>query len=211
MRLKFVNPLLAHPMEVDAEHKDDANVPVVVTPWSPWSETALVSRQREFFLTGANAAAQTVTVEIFATSLGQRVVKRFSGVAPGTTIGGLASVEVANPLTGLKEMRQVDFSTGAIALEFDFSNRIVTPAGIERSDTEMIFFNREGALQRRSKYFDETSEQYKAMRGEADVTATRAAPPEMAPGGNVRPGRRQRPDVPPDEMPPGEMPPPEWR
>ncbi|NBB96343.1 MAG: hypothetical protein GVY16_11475 [Planctomycetes bacterium] len=206
MRLKFINPLLANPQEVNPENKADATVPFVATDWSPWSEPVALDQQREFYVTGANEAAGTITVDIFATTLNQRVRRRFSGIAPGTMIGHEADVEVINPVDGQTIRRAVDFSTGAIALQFDFRKRITTAAGIERSDTDMVFLSRNGTLERRSKYLDENSQAYQALKKQAEMTAGGVEPEAPEQPDRDAPRRRRpaggRPNVPPDWIPP---------
>lgn len=167
MRLKFVNPLLGHPGETDPEHKDAASVPIVTTQWSPWSEPIEAEQVREFYVTGDNRSQNTVTVTVFGKAFGQRVMKRFSGIRPGTTIGETAKVDVINPKTQEIVERDVDFSTDAIAMQFDFSIKVVTSSGITREDTEMVFLNQAGQLEQRSKYVDSDSRRYAMLLQEA--------------------------------------------
>ncbi len=181
MRLTFVNPLLTYPQEVDAEHKEDANVPTVQTPWSPWSDPVRVEQLREFYITGDNPSLNTVTVTIFTTSLGQPVMQRFSGITPGTIIGETAKVNVYNPKTEAVEEREVDFATGAIAMEFDFENRVETASGIERRDTAMVFYNNTGHLHRRSMYSDSQDSRYQQLLADAERAAEMIEPEKPRP------------------------------
>lgn len=194
MRLTFVNPLLTYPQEVDAEHKEDANVPTVQTPWSPWSDPVRVEQLREFYITGDNPSLNTVTVTIFTTSLGQPVMQRFSGITPGTIIGETAKVNVYNPKTEAVEEREVDFATGAIAMEFDFENRVETASGIERRDTAMVFYNNTGHLHRRSMYSDSQDSRYQQLLADAEQAAKKIEPerPSMPRRRQGEPGRKSR-------------------
>jgi hypothetical protein len=181
MRLTFVNPLLTYPQEVDAEHKEDANVPTVQTPWSPWSDPVRVEQLREFYITGDNPSLNSVTVTIFTTSLGQPVMQRFSGIKPGTVIGEMAKVDVYNPKTQAVEEREVDFTTGAIAMDFDFENRVESASGIERRDTAMVFYNYDGQINRRSMYSDSKDTRYQQLLADAEQAASRIEPERPRP------------------------------
>ena len=155
-------------MHVD--HKADAKVLSVHTPWSDWSTGMSVQREMEFFVSGAMTNKKELTVTVFTKCLGQRVKAPFK-VVEGGTIGGEAEVKVTNLSSNELETRKVKFHTGAIAVQFDFKKKVITAAGISRATAEMIFLDVDGNLRSRIEYFDKKDNLFNSLKDEADKTA----------------------------------------
>jgi hypothetical protein len=142
LRLKLLNPLLA--FETSVSDPNDAAVPGVVTPWSEWSDLVAVPQATEFFLVGSFPAQGSVRVAVFSRALGQQVMETFS-VVQGQSIGQSKEIELAHPAQEGKVSKvPVDFATGAIAVEFDFSKSI----GARRTAVEMLYLDERGQLRR---------------------------------------------------------------
>jgi hypothetical protein len=134
--IKFLNPLLSFDNVVtDPSFAATASV---TTPFSEWSDPVEVPQSTEFFLTGAGEARGRVTV--FARSTGQQVKERFT-VVPGQSIGEVKNIPLTNPADGSVGEVPVDFSTGAIVVQFN-----VTRTG-GRAVVEMLYLDEKGNLQ----------------------------------------------------------------
>ncbi|MCJ7544476.1 MAG: hypothetical protein MUP47_07935, partial [Phycisphaerae bacterium] len=134
--VKFLNPLLGFDNTVT--DPNFAAVASVATPFSEWSKEVEVPQSTEFFLTGASESRGRVTV--FARSTGQQVKERFT-VAPGQSIGQIKNIPLTNPADGTVGEVPVDFTTGAIVVQFN-----VTRTG-GRPVVEMLYLDEKGNLQ----------------------------------------------------------------
>jgi hypothetical protein len=225
-RVRFVNPLITQTKYVNEERPEDARQLAVASPWSDWSQPISVQRDIRFFLTGANPLQRRVTVTIFSTYLGQRVEHRIGNVEPGQEIREQAEVTVYDPITGQPKKADVQFETGAVAIEFDFNREVPTPSGrVRRDGVEMVYLDNEGQLRsrlmtrdRNSATFTELSEQAEQARRRVEPTRQRRSILERREERRRnRPDRRGGPDQPgqfpggPEGFPgqmPGEMMPP---
>jgi hypothetical protein len=172
-RMVFANPLLTYEKDVEEENRRDAYVPSVRTKWSEWSEPVCVKRDVEFFVTGA-MPRKSITVTVFTKWMDQCLKDSISRITPGQRIRGSWKKKVLNPVTGelMKDEDgqdfTIDFDTGAVAIKFDFDQRIQTGPDHEQDDVELIYLDPEGQLRSRSLYRDCRSEKYKELKAEAD-------------------------------------------
>ncbi len=216
-RVVMVNPLLA---QRGQGLVDDPNLLArqeVASPWSEWSEPVSVPNPTEFFVTGMNQMSGEVSVSVFFSAMGQTVKQTFS-IAPGEQIGGRRKVKVLVPPVTEQgvyavEQRELDFSTGYRALEFDFGARILTTGMFEKETVKMVARSPVGGLITRLRAVDEDKETYRELRDRSksdelrvrNVEAGReldAPPPERKVPERPerpRPGRR-RPYPPDDEL-----------
>jgi hypothetical protein len=194
IRYAFVNPLLTWDEVVHADHKADAAVLEVLTPWSNWSTPKSVQQEMKFFVTGANPNREELTVTVFARCLGQWVKAPFK-VTAGGSIGGQSDVKVTNLASRKLESRKVRFFTGAIAVELDFKKKVATAAGITRETAEMVYLDIDGALHSRTRYFDENNPTYKdKLLKLAEMTERGELPPAESIPERVKPNVR-RPSI----------------
>lgn len=135
LAVKFLNPLLGFDNVV--RDPSYAATPWIPTPFSPWSDPVEIPQSTEFFLAGASETQGRVTV--FTRSTGQQVKERFT-VVPGQSIGGVKNIELTNPADQTVGNVPVDFSTGAIAVQFN----IIRTTG--RSLVEMLYLDEKGDL-----------------------------------------------------------------
>ena len=142
IRLVLANPLLTYTQDV--AKPADATVPVVRTPWSEWSDEVSVPRETEFFIVGSGG--DRARVKIYVRSLGQRVSQTFD-VAQGQSIGYLVRKNVNNPVTNKLMPRDVDFSTGVVAVEVNTAKSIQR-GPVTRSTTEILYLDDKGQLKR---------------------------------------------------------------
>jgi len=135
-RLVLVSPLLMQ----DGAVKDapDAAEPFVTSPWSDWSAEVSIARTARFFVTGAFAGKKQLTVTVFTQSLGQWVSQKFS-IRAGEPIGGVENKVVVNPATAKEVAMDVNFSTGAVAVDIDFAKQILSRTGRPRLSQELIY------------------------------------------------------------------------
>jgi len=170
VRLVLLNPLLTY--DTDVKNRAEAAVASVMTPPSQWSDPVFVPKAAEMFLTGSSPSQGTVRVTVFALRLGNRVKRSFT-VAGGQPIGTkVKPIKVINPATGEVEEVEVDFSTGAVAVDFDFDKRILK-GNISRRTVEMLYLD-DGELGMRIRGVDEDSERYKQLVKEAKRAAAAA-------------------------------------
>lgn len=176
--VKVLNPLLGF----DNMVKDPsfASAPWIPTPFSPWSEAVEVPQSTEFFLTGAGEAQGRVTV--FTRSTGQQVKERFS-VVPGQSIGGVKNIELTNPADQSVGNVPVDFTTGAVAVQFN----VIRATG--RNIVEMLYLDEKGDLRtkvdisslprndREYLRYKELEEKEKVTRLAAEAAKGAATPP----------------------------------
>ncbi|MCK4602705.1 MAG: hypothetical protein KAU28_09575 [Phycisphaerae bacterium] len=171
--LVLLNPLYTYDNEMHKDEKGGARVLALRTPYSEWSKPIVMPKATDFFLTGADAVGAKAYVTIFASSLGQRVSHRF-GVSRGEGIGGAVWVEVTNPVTGLREQRQVDFMTGAVVVDFDFEKKFLK-GNFYRQTFEMLYVDQQGKLKTRTGALDEESASFSKLLDEVE-RAKRASP-----------------------------------
>lgn len=167
MRLVLLNPVLGYPDDV--KDRKDAAVASVATPWSDWSDPVYSPRPTEFFLTGASPNNGTVSVTVFRHYKGQVVKKNFS-VVFGQMIGGKAKVDIVNPADGKRTSEEVDLTTGAIAVDFDFSKRMIRNHMNQRT-SEMLYLDDNGQLRSRIRVLDENDERYLRLMEESRAAA----------------------------------------
>lgn len=208
-RLILANPLLGEPEAVPEDQGDNARQQTIASPWSPWSEPVAVEQQVEFFLTGMNPVTQKLKVTIFTRVLGQVVQYSQSSLAAGQNIGvSDVAVQVIDPSTSQPISRQVDFQTGATAIDFVFDRKVVSDLGAIREDgIELIYLGRDGVLARRLLQKDNTSETYAEFKAQAEQTRRNVTgepdPAERARDERTRPDQPRRPTVPGGAFPPG--------
>jgi len=170
LKVKFFSPILAE--KAAAEPESVAKVAMIATSYSDWSDPAVFPMATEFFLTGASPQQAEVKVTVFARSLGQRVQHNFA-VKRGMLIGGKAKKTVPNPATGQLQNVVVDFSTGAVAVDFDFAKSVLDPkGGFVIRTVEMLYVNQRGKLRSRTSARDGDSKKYKELLKETKRAAT---------------------------------------
>jgi len=170
VRLVLLNPLLTFDSLV-RDPVRDARTKEVRSPWSEWSDEVIVEDPTTFFLTGRLPPDQ-VRVTVFTRKLGQTVMKAFL-VSPGMAIGRPATVRLSKPGAAEAADTEVDFSTGAVAVEVDFNRPFLKGSpGIMRISTEtaaMLYLTRTGELKTRIQAADEQAERYKKLLKEATM------------------------------------------
>ena len=158
IRLKLLNPLLRHEDDIPAECRSDAMTTAIRTPWSQWSDVVRVPKVTEFFLTGSippvrGAIEGKVRVKVFTRSLGHRVEHTFT-LTKGQAIGGIVRKAIPNPKWAPGQpdsnekqelFKMVDFSTGAILVDIDFSKTVLFK-GISKPTVQMIYMDDAGKL-----------------------------------------------------------------
>lgn len=168
-RLIFANPLLTFVDDVDKSKPQDAKIPTIITPWSPWSDPVEVVRDMQFFVTGSSTSSKTFSATIFTKVLGQLVSGRFGRLGVGEPIGGIAQVAVSNPATGQTEEPRIEFNTGAIVVSLNFQKEVIILTGTGRytkKTTEVIYTDQDGKLCSRVLYDDQHNETFREMRDE---------------------------------------------
>ena len=162
VRLVLYNPLFGQFRVVPKDKQDQAKQVAVKTPWSAWSEPVAVKRGTEFFLTG-RFLNQGGNVKVFTHKWGQWVEQSFR-VEPGDPIGRVVSKKLRRLDTGLVETTEVDFRTGAIAVDFEFDRKkIVGKAGFTRETMVMLYQDADGKLRSRVDYEDMNCQRYKEL------------------------------------------------
>lgn len=191
VRLRLLNPL--YTWEQYVEDPDEARRASVYTPFSEWSEEVTVPRDVQFFLTGALPGRQDqgtsgrIVVTVFKHSRGQVVRSRFT-LRRGDAIGGSEQVTVVDPIEEQEQEVTVDFSTGAVVIDFDFDKQVEAP-GMSRRTVEMIYLDELGRLRSRIMLRDRDSEAYQRLRGRAEQAGAEA--PESRDDGSYE-DRRDR-------------------
>jgi len=148
VKLVFVNPILTYDKVVSDEHLAEARQTFIETKESEWSDPVSVEQSVHFFLTGASETTGQMTVTIFASKWAQTVRQAFP-VRRGEPIGGVTKARIRNPNTGEIEPAAVDFSTGAISLEFRFDIKDVRPGGLAVTTAKMVYLDSQGRLKAR--------------------------------------------------------------
>jgi len=174
VRLVLLNPLFGKLKGV--EKPADANKLQLTTPWSEWSEPVLVKRAAQFFLTGTNPQQEMVAVRVYTQKWGQVVAENFN-VRRGEPIGRKVTKRLETFGGELRET-EVNFETGAVAVDFDFARRVRVPnSSIVRSTTEMVYLDAEGRLRSRTLFADQISERRKELEAQLAQAAAAAAGP----------------------------------
>ncbi len=172
VRLVVVNPLFGHPRDVKDEA--DAKKLKLALNWSKWSEPVTAKRPTEFFLTGAFRGGQEVYAEIFTKKGVQTVKKQFS-LRRGEPIGAPVKMDVMN-LTGQIENVEVDFTTGAVAVDFDFDKKIPNPkTGMSQTTIEVLYLDENGQLRCKTMADDKDSKRLDELRNEVEQAPMAAA------------------------------------
>ncbi len=166
VRLVLLNPIYMEEKAVDEDHEKDVFTPSVKTPFSEWSHQVMVPKTTEFFITGKNANNGTVRITVFTRALGQWVSEGFT-VKVGQEIGGVQKISVLNPDTGKMEQRKVDFSTGAVITDLDFSAKVPKGA-VELATVEMLYIDDSGKLCSRIEFLDSESSRLKQLKQEVE-------------------------------------------
>lgn len=165
VRLILVSPLLAR----DGYVKDpnDARVVAIVTPFSQWSTPTRAPRDTEMFLTGSSGGPSEtpmVVVNVFARHLGQSIKRSFP-VKHGDPIGKRTMVQFIDRNSRTEKSAEIDFSTGAIAVDFDFKK--VVPKGLIFKETvEMLYLDETGQLRSTVTIhdMDRTTQEYERFK-----------------------------------------------
>jgi hypothetical protein len=197
LRVKLLNPLLAFANAV--ADPNDAAPSSLLSPYSDWSDPVFVPQVTEFFLVGSFPAQGSVRVAVFSRALGQQVKETFT-VVQGQSIGQLKEIELAHPAQEGKVSKvPVDFSTSAIAVEFNFNKLLPT----RRTAVEMVYLDERGQLRTmvdvralsktnpEYKHYADLEEKTKVSRRAAGAAAEAAAAAAAATKPAVNPvGRR---------------------
>ena len=157
LRLVLVSPLLGRPGIV--QDKADADKISVITPWSAWSDPVGVQKSPDFFLTGS--MLDQVAVTVFVDKWGQKVSERFN-VRKGERIRKKVE-RTLTYFTGEERKEEIDFDTGAWAVDLAFKVPVPRSGGIFSNDTELIYTDDKGRLLRRSMLDDQESEEFKQL------------------------------------------------
>jgi hypothetical protein len=187
VRLVLVNPLLTYDDQVAEDSSQDAVTPFVRGPWSEWFKVAAIPRTTRFFVTGSFAGREQLTVNVFTKSLGQWVMHKFK-VSAGEAVGGGLSKTVVNPITGQPVGMDVDFSTGAVAIEIDFNREILSGSGRFRKTQELFYLDERGRLESQIRVLDLDRDDPRRQEYERLLERVRLAA-EVAAGGGGEFGR----------------------
>jgi hypothetical protein len=174
VRLKLLNPL--YTWDTYVKDVQDARTAAVYSPYSEWSPEVEVPREVQFFLTGSLPPQPEldipgrVVVSVFKHSRGQVVRYGFT-VSPGERIGGPRKVSVVDPIEGGSSEQAVDFSTGAIAVDFDFDKEVEV-TGRTRQTVEMLYLDESGQLRSRVLAMDRDRDDFRELRRAAERAET---------------------------------------
>lgn len=173
LRLVLANPLLTYTQDVSKPA--DAAVATVRTPWSDWSDEVCEPRETEFFIVGSDG--DRARVKVYVRSMGQRVAHTFY-LTQGQAIGGVTSKNILNPISGKLVARDVDFSTGMVAVEVNTAKSIQR-GPTTRTTTEILYLDDKGQLKRCLSIADmdkETPERQLYERREKELGSSGRAP-----------------------------------
>jgi len=182
IRVSVVNPLLRN-VRMVKEDDEVSNRQALVFPkkndgWSEWSDRKTVERQVDAFLVGVSPGNSTVTMQVFARGLGQRVEQRFS-VSIGDKIGEETKRNLADPLKPRETVEKpVDFATGLTLVAIDWNKRL---AGDNRT-VQITLMDEQGRLQTRILQADTDNPRRKELIDDVNrgPLAIKAAPPPTA-------------------------------
>lgn len=164
VRLVLANPLVTFSECV--KDPNDAKQPLVMTEFSDWSDPFTVPLMTEFFVTSFVESMGSVRVDVFTRGRGQLFMKRFP-VAEGELIGGEASVRVPDPDSGALESKTMNFSTGAVAVRFDFT-KTAKKRNVKIPTVEMVYVDARGQLRTRVQATDKEDSRYKQLKEETE-------------------------------------------
>jgi len=138
VKLVFVNPMLTYD-QVAKKHPEDAKLKFIESDFGEWSDEVSLDREVHFFLTGSAEMMRRMSVTVFAYKWGQWVRQGFR-VQPGEPIGRQDEAAIRDPRGEGGALRKIpaDFTTGAVALRFDFRKMIVR-RGIRTRTAEMVY------------------------------------------------------------------------
>ncbi len=203
LQLSLVNPLFTYEREVKSDSKEDATTPTIESPWSEWSDTVFIPNANEFHLSGQAPNVGEVSIRVYGQALGQRLRKTFQ-VALGEKIGERRAAKVVDLISGRRVTREVNYDTGAFAVQFDFDkevyvNNLLRP----QKTTEILFLDAKGQLRSKLLALDTDSDRQKQLIKQTKDSAP--PPPKLrpretqrtgsqgsSPGEEVRRGRRGR-------------------
>lgn len=194
VRLELKSPLYMEEEVVDDVEKD-ARVISLLTPPSEWSAPVSVPQATRFFVTGAMAQDRSLRATVFAFCYGERVMKTFK-VYEGQPIGGKAKMKVPNPALRQQAVKrpgargtpdedeelpetvtkEVDFSTGAVAVEFDFNKAYDRPGLGPGRTVEMLYMDYRARLLRRILAEDRGKKEYRRLLEEVKRAKASATP-----------------------------------
>ena len=160
VRLVFLNPLLTYDQQ--CKDPEDAKVATIETPWSDWSQEVSVPKSTVFFITGESPNSGEVVVTVFTRCLGEPVKEEFY-VKIGRPIGEKVLKQVTHPVSNELVREETDFTTGAIAVDFDFDKKIVSD-DLPHTTVEMLYLDERGRLRTRTRAADEEDEDYRTWR-----------------------------------------------
>ena len=178
VRLVVLNPLLGQRQA--AASPADAQMARLESPWSQPSDLVYVPKTTEFFLTGYSPVMNSMRVTVFSQCLGQTLSRSFT-VHAGDAIGETYSEKVINPKDLTLLRREVDYSTGAVAVWLDFAQRALR-GGREMDTAELLYMDSFGNLASRVEAGDKDSSRYRQLREDAkrcDDAIKRAAAAEV--------------------------------
>jgi hypothetical protein len=170
VQLVVVNPLLTYDEAVAKDRQAEARQKFLTSKPGQWSDPVSVRREVYFFVTGANALANKMTVTVYARQWGQWVSKSFD-VQVGEFVGGVDKVDLIDPMGRGKKSADVDFSTGCVAVRLDFKKTLLR-RGFKLPTSEMLYLDAEGKLQSRLKVWDDNSDHRKELEEAARKAAT---------------------------------------
>lgn len=165
LRVVFVNPLYGKQISSVVKNPEDIRTKEVASPWSQWSATQRVPHPTEFFLTGYDSTSGTVQVTVFTRHMGRFVRQQFN-VRRGQSIGRSTQLRVPVPtLDGetAREIRTVDFSTAAVAIEVDFSRKVPSWGDITTTTVALVYLDENGKVRTRVRSRDEASQRYQHL------------------------------------------------
>jgi len=169
MKLVLVNPLLTYDEEIRKKGSQDARQPTIETPFSPWSEAVSVPRQVHFFLTGASPITGDMIVTVYARKWAKTVRETFR-IKPGEVIGGRKQIRIRPPggQAGTVKTVEVDLSTGAVVLQFDYNHKMVQPgSSMQITTARFIYMDKDGKLKERVQARDSRAPTQQRLEQEA--------------------------------------------
>jgi hypothetical protein len=167
-RLRMINPVLAKPRDV--EDPAEAQQKLVASPWSDWSEPFSLPDSTMFFVTGSSRAGGILQITVYRKKFDQWLSQSFE-IVPGMEIGRVSEHPVVNPLTGMVETREIDFTTDTLAVTIDF-NRVVPlgTAGVTRQETQALaYLTPDGQLRNRLRSEDDTNPRHVLVEKQAGL------------------------------------------
>ncbi len=163
LQLSLVNPLFTYEREVKSDSKEDATTPTIESPWSEWSDTVFIPNTNEFHLSGQAPNVGEVSIRVYGQALGQRLRRTFQ-VAQGEKIGERRPAKVVDLISGQRITREVNYDTGAYAVQFDFDKEVyVNNLSRPQKTIEIIFLDAKGQLRSKLLALDADSDRKKQL------------------------------------------------